>query len=114
MRVLILDDEPARQLLLGMKWAAHTVVQAWNASEAIHALDAATFDVVSLDHDLGPASRGDGDRVARHIVSMPAHCRPALALVHSANPVGARAMVQTLSRVMDARQIDALTFPVQP
>lgn len=114
MRVLILDDEPARHALLGMKWAAHTVVQAWTASEAIRALNGEVFDVVSLDHDLGPASRGDGDRVARYITTMPPARRPAIALVHSSNPVGAKAMAQTLARVMDARQIDALTFPVQP
>ena len=109
-----MDDEPGRHMLLGMKWKAHTVVQAWTSKEALDLLAAETFDVVSLDHDLGPASRGDGDRVARFIAEMPAERRPQIALVHSANPVGAKAMVQTLSRVMDARQIDALTFPVQP
>jgi CheY-like chemotaxis protein len=114
MRVLILDDEPARQTLLGMKWANHDVVQAWTASEAILALNDDPFDVVSLDHDLGPASRGDGTRVARYIAAMTPERRPAVALVHSANPVGAKAMMDILARVTDARRIDPLTFPEQP
>jgi CheY-like chemotaxis protein len=109
MRILVLDDEPARHSLFATAWKGHDITQAWTANEAIRALRAGPFDLVTLDHDLGPASDGDGLRVARKIASMPADTRPPHVLVHSANPVGAQAMVDTLQRAgIDAQRIDPL------
>lgn len=109
MRILVLDDEPARHALFAAVWKGREIVQAWTADEAERALDGERFDLVTLDHDLGPASRGDGLRVARYIAQMPREKRPPHVVVHSANPVGAEAMVDTLRRAgVDAHRIDPL------
>lgn len=109
MRILVLDDEPARHALFAAAWKGNDIVHAWTAGEAEKALDGKRFDLVTLDHDLGPASRGNGMRVARHIVQMSEEKRPPHVLVHSSNPPGAEAMVDTLQRAgIDAARIDPL------
>jgi CheY-like chemotaxis protein len=110
MRILVLDDERARHILFAAAWGKHhDIVQAWTADEAEKALDGDRFDLVTLDHDLGPASRGDGLRVARYIAQMPEARQPSRVCIHSANPVGAQAMIDTLLRTaIDVQRIDPL------
>lgn len=109
MRILVLDDEPARHELFKAAWGKHDITHAWTADEAEKALDGNRFNLVTLDHDLGPASRGNGLRVARHIAQMPEDRQPYKVLVHSANPVGAQAMIDALLRTsIDVQRIDPL------
>lgn len=109
MRILVLDDEPARHNLFAAAWGRHDIVQAWTADEAERALEGDRFDLVTLDHDLGPTSHQSGLYVARHIASMPESSRPAEVFIHSANPVGAQAMMDALVRVgIIVRRIDPL------
>lgn len=109
MRILVLDDEPARHELFKAAWGKHDITHVWTASEAIRALRETTFELVTLDHDLGPASHGNGLRVARHIAQMPGALRTMQVCVHSANPVGSAAMLDTLRRAgIDAQRLDPL------
>lgn len=111
MRILVLDDEPARHTLFALAWKGHDIVQAWTAGEAECHLHGERFDLVTLDHDLGPASRGNGLRVTRFIVGMPEEQRPRQVLVHSSNPVGAQAMLGTLQHAgLSARRVDPLAL----
>ena len=111
MRILVLDDEHARHNLFLAAWGENAIVHAWTAESAIGALAGDRFHVVTLDHDLGPASDGDGLLVARYIARMPEERRPEVVYVHSANPVGAQAMVDTLLRAdIMSRRIDPLAL----
>lgn len=109
MRILVLDDEPARHELFKAAWGQHDITHVWTASEAIRALRTASYDIVTLDHDLGPASYGDGLRVARYIAQLPGVRQTARVYVHGANPVGSAAMLDTLRHAgIGAQQIDPL------
>jgi CheY-like chemotaxis protein len=109
MRILVLDDEPARHALFRQVFRGHEVAEATTAEHAVNFLRiAVTYDIVSLDHDLGP-SPGSGLDVARRIAGMPENIRPRQVLVHSANPVGAQAMLDTLLRAgVNAQRVDPL------
>lgn len=109
MRILVLDDEPARHTLFRQVFRGHEVAEATSAEQAIAFLRiAVAYDIVSLDHDLG-MNAGNGMIVARHIASMPGRIRPRQVLVHSANPVGAQTMLDTLQRAgIDAQRVDPL------
>lgn len=68
------------------------------AAEAIAVLATGTVEIVSLDHDLGPAEAGTGYDVASWIEEQAATgTLPRVRWrVHSANPVGVRRMEAAL------------------
>lgn len=73
------------------------------ASECITELQAAFFDVVSLDHDLGPPEAGTGYDVLCWLEQQIAAgdwrtVVPEL-LIHSANPVGRQRMLAAISKI---------------
>jgi CheY-like chemotaxis protein len=95
MRVLVLDDEQVRHEEFVRQHPADEVVSARSVHEACAALRGPRFDRVQLDHDLGSGSP-TGLEAARFIAEMEQERRPAMVIVHSHNPVGAREMVLTL------------------
>ena len=103
MRILILDDDECRHDVFRRVLADAERVHVYTAKQAIEALSSERFDLVCLDHDLDLLSEslleppGDGLEVARFIADhMPVDKVPRQVLVHSWNPCGARAMVDTL------------------
>lgn len=115
--VLFLDDmavrhatsEPFMQNVLGIK----DLPEVWRAQTAERALDLMQthlFHAVFLDHDLadehygegGYLERGtrapDGSWLAKQMLDLPDEQRPALVVVHSWNPDGARYMTETLRK----------------
>src|SRR5574342_193254 len=112
MNVLVLDDDSDRHEGFDRQYRSDTVVHVWTVAEALDALNQVKFDVAQLDHDLNDFSKtpsyGDGVYggaraeltgydVARHIArEMEESARPDLVIVHSVNPVGARAMMNVL------------------
>jgi hypothetical protein len=104
MRILFLDDDRFRhETFLGAS-VGHAVTAAFNASEAITALESGEFDLVYLDHDLGgEESEGllldgaeDGRFVAGAIAGFARLYPDAYFVVHSLNFGGASSMVESL------------------
>ena len=98
MRILFLDDERNPSTVSWLtypKTAEFTVVR--TAREFLDAVDGLeTFDVWSLDHDLGLDELGEiaptGYDALRHALHSLAHKAPEKVWVHSKNPIGARVM----------------------
>jgi hypothetical protein len=89
------------------------------APEAIVALQQRPYEVISLDHDLGPPSAGTGydvllylERRAFNDLSI-----PETVLLHTANPVGRakmRAALTSIRKLQESRQTSATkSFHVQ-
>lgn len=99
MKVLFLEDDhnrikKARQGFIG---CSLTVVE--TAQDAIAALESNTFDLASLDHDLGggyllASDDNSGYAVAKHLAQMD---DPPFVLIHSFNPAGAENMMHCLA-----------------
>lgn len=90
---LIVEDCPERDAELRRRLAGYAVMIARSYDEAVVELRAATFDVVSLDYDLGGPN---GNDVAMFLARLPVPQRPHVVIVHSMNPVGAQRIVATL------------------
>ena len=101
MKTLVLDDNPWRHKYFDDRLDGE-IVHVYSYSDAIGALNTQNFDAIYLDHDLGDFHNPDkhagkeltGYDVCRWMVDNDIDC-PNI-VVHSANPVGARAMVDFL------------------
>lgn len=107
MRILILEDDPAR-LTLMREALDHVsgleIVHVEKASEAIEKLSSEVFDVVTLDHDLGgqqmvKSGPGTGYEVACWLENNPDAHR-GQTWIHSLNPVGRYKMSQALPEAL--------------
>ena len=103
MRILFLDDDPARHRAFSRRSTGNHVIHVNSALRAAIALTKLPrFDVVYLDYDLhkhGNPNARTGLAVARHLAhDLPTWKRPGKVFVHSRNPPGAAAMVDTLRR----------------
>lgn len=110
MRVFILEDNEYRgqTLVKFFTEQGHEVMWVKTYKTAIDALnEQPKFDEMSLDHDLG-LTYHTGVHVAQHVVSLPKEKQPKLVRVHSANPSGARRIVDLLK---DGK-IDACLAPM--
>ena len=103
MKILFLDDCPARQKWATQHFLAHELTQPTTAAAAIKALEHdGPFDVVHLDHDLGgeayaESSRSDtGFEVVRWIVKK----KPPIPqiVVHTMNASAGHRMTGTLKK----------------
>lgn len=90
---LVVEDCPERDAELRRRLAGYGVTIARSYDEALVELHAATFDVVSLDYDLGGPN---GNDVAMFLARLPVPRRPHVVIVHSMNPVGAQRILRTL------------------
>lgn len=116
MRILFLDDDISRHLIMMPKLVGHEVVQVYTAAEAVEALEAnEAFDLVFLDHDLSndhyaSAETGNfgkmentGYEVAVYIEGkLAANKRPKTVVVHTMNPPGGKRMMAALWKVTRA------------
>lgn len=103
MKILVLEDDRTRWKLMRpfIQELSCDFIWARTVVEALQALNAHSFDLVFLDHDLefGPGnsycsmSTGDGMDVAKHMVKLEMKC---VAVVHSLNRVAGPYMHQTL------------------
>lgn len=93
LRVLIVEDDDERMLTFDAVFRDDTAFRACDADGAIALLGMGGYDLVMLDHDLGPG--GNGQDVARVIASLPADQQP-FVIIHSWNPDGARRMADIL------------------
>jgi len=101
MRVLILEDSPERtvkfkQLLIGHVWEIVATAQ-----EAIQRLAQESWDLLSLDHDLGgeemvASGPGTGWEVAKWLSEHPDRV-PTRIILHSFNAPGRKNMADTLA-----------------
>jgi len=103
-KILFLDDNESRHAQFEYEHQGDSLFKAYTVQEAINFLkDNSPFDIVYLDHDLGPvvttsnsifpASTEDtGYEVARYISIMSDKLRPKEVIVHSWNPAGAARM----------------------
>jgi len=113
MRIFILDDNQDRHdgFRKAFSDPDHVLIHVYTHNQAVKALqDNPAFDVVYLDHDLGDLQDGDkddygreltGQDVARFIArELDSSKLPGEVIIHSWNPVGARAMLQMLQDVV--------------
>lgn len=121
MRILILDDLEERHRIYQSIYNGHDVTSVNTYSAFVDALQDSPWDLIHLDHDLGdfvtsPDTWVDGWGSTREYTGLEAatrvceldpELRPARVVVHSINPVGARNMMQTLTRA----GIDAIWEP---
>ena len=91
MKVLILEDSPQRRDAFKEYLSAHELHIYYSAKEAIAALDEHEFDIIFIDHDLGTPVTGC--ELAKVIAEKDIQAQ---IVVHSINPVGARAIVDIL------------------
>jgi len=103
MRILILEDSEDRIYAFKKKLAGHYVEYYNNVKECIQSLKGnGPWDYLLLDHDLdnkfNPPSDGTGYEVAKYVANHPDIC-PRRILIHSANNVGAAAMMRVLGDV---------------
>lgn len=103
MRMLFLDDEQWRHDGQRVMQSHNYIIDSvYNADQAIAALKATHYDLVSLDHDLQedhyredqPFGTGTGLEVARYIAANPTCCDRVV--VHSLNQVGGARMMAEL------------------
>lgn len=101
MKILFLDDDEGRHDAFGSESVGHDITHVRTVGQAIKALKASKFDLISLDHDLGgrhyvPSDdpEGTGWHVAKYLASVGTD---ACIIVHSYNVTGAERMIQTLA-----------------
>ena len=100
MRVLILEDDKARQRAFKQSFIGDIVEIAETASEVIRLLSSNTWDELYLDHDLGEeqmqeSGPGTGYEAAKWLRDNPDRA-PRHVFIHSYNPVGARNMKEQI------------------
>lgn len=102
MRVLFLDDDPARHEAMKRLAIGHNVKHVHTAAEALEALQAERFDLAALDHDLGgqtfvPSEQEDTGYAVASAIADGRVIVPRAVVVHSFNPVGAQRMAERMS-----------------
>ena len=105
MNMLFLDDEQYRHSLAVVKWSdKYAIDHVRTAQEAIAAIKAFPYDLVSLDHDLLPEhyqkkalDKDTGYDVAQFIAGMNPARRPKGVIVHSLSTSGSKRMIDVLS-----------------
>ncbi len=90
---LVVEDCPERDAVLRRRLAGYDTFIARSYDEAVACLRARSFDVVSLDYDLGGAN---GNDVAMRLAELSVPARPSHVVIHSMNPVGAQRIAATL------------------
>ena len=85
LRILIIEDTPERQKILKSLFKDHAWVLVNTAQRAIRLLQAYTFDLISLDYNLGGLECGDD--VAAYIAK--SQNKNTKIIVHSMNKQGA-------------------------
>jgi CheY-like chemotaxis protein len=106
MRILVLDDSSERLKIFRKNLIGHTVDCVKTAREAIDMLDTNSFDLVSLDHDLGDKTMvtsgpGTGYEVTEWLGANPDK-QPRMIFIHSFNPAGAQRMKLVLANAVVA------------
>ncbi len=107
MRILFLDDNPARHSIMDLKYPLDEVIHAYDIDTYRDALEKYDhFDMISLDHDLNDFTElgyfsyvGDSDlngRDACGYLMKFLHKAPEVIHIHSSNPDGARDMITFL------------------
>jgi CheY-like chemotaxis protein len=103
MRILFLDDDPARhQEFEGkIRGLQLDVTPVTTSAEAIAAIESTKFDVIFLDHDLNgqiyvDSGPGTGFEVAQKVLGT--LNKDAQVIVHTINEKGARAMLEVLGK----------------
>jgi len=106
MRILVLDDDPARGAAFRRALVGHSVSVVTTAPEAIGRLAGGGWDAASLDHDLGgqqmaESGPGTGWEVARWLADNPDRI-PREVVLHSLNPAGRARMAAVLPGAAEA------------
>jgi CheY-like chemotaxis protein len=106
MRILVLDDSSERLNIFRKNLTGHVVDCVKTAREAIHMLDTNTYEMVTLDHDLGDkvmvaSGPGTGYEVAEWLNANPDK-QPKMIFIHSFNPAGAQRMKLVLANAVVA------------
>ena len=107
MRILFLDDNPARHDLMDARYPLDEIVHVYNIDKYREALEAYDhFDMISLDHDLNDFGKrkyiggyGDCDLTGRDAcgyLMRYLHKAPEVIHIHSSNPDGAHDMMSFL------------------
>ena len=107
MRILFLDDNPARHELMDNRYPSDEIIHAYTLDQYREALSKYdSFDVISLDHDLNDFtelghtsyigdSEGTGRDACGYFMKF-LHKAPAVIHIHSSNGDGARDMMDFL------------------
>jgi CheY-like chemotaxis protein len=104
LRILIMEDTPARQEVLTRLCKDHAWVLAHTARRAITLIHAYEFDLIFLDYDLAGPERGDA--VAAAIAQSPnLHSK---VIVHAMNAAGAK-KIQALLPQADLVPLSKIT-----
>jgi CheY-like chemotaxis protein len=100
MRVLVLDDDPARLKAFVQSLIGHTVVTVSFVKDCIENLQNESWDLLFLDHDLSgqayvPSGPGTGYEVAEWLRDNPDK-KPKKIILHTFNQLGAVKMREVL------------------
>lgn len=100
MRILVLEDDPARHKKIRRRLIGNVVVIVETAQEAIDLLRDEDWNLLSLDHDLGgeqmvESGEGTGWEVAKWLENHPER-KPKRILLHSYNTPGRENMLACL------------------
>lgn len=104
LRVLIVEDAPARQEVLTRLCKDHAWILAHTARRAISLAKASEFDLILLDYDLAGVEKGDA--MAAAIAQSPN--REAQVIVHAMNVIGAQ-KIQALLPQADLVPLSRMT-----
>jgi len=104
MNILILDDDKQRHNRFKLWFIGHSVRHVYTVKEFIQQISQNQFDYIFLDHDLNDhdaISVSDGREqtgldAAKALSQLPRKFWPKEVIVHSFNPMGAKAMVEEL------------------
>lgn len=97
MRILVLEDSPARIVAFRRRLRGRAVTYVSNYNDAVEALGRGPYAVVYLDHDIADSAH-NGQDVAFSMTRMPERLRPRKVVVHSTNPSGALGIARTLRK----------------
>jgi len=98
MHIFFLDDDPDRVLAFRNAVCDHNLIVATTAQEAIEIINDQTFDLLSLDHDLGgkvycPSDALSGFALVEVILELPVNKLPKHVIIHTRNQCGAANML---------------------
>lgn len=96
MNILILEDSTSRINYFIEKFSGHNLIITENAEEAIIYLEDCVFDLIFLDHDLGPDNGCGADVVAYLVGDISNENNDAIIIVHSWNVPAVNAMISVL------------------
>lgn len=107
MRVLVLEDNKDRRRIFKRSLLGHDGAIVETAQDAIEALEAETWDILFLDHDLAdqaymPSGPGTGYEVAEWL-SRNRERLPARVYIHSYNEKGRAKMLEVLPEAVVAK-----------